>query len=83
MDPCPSCTCPSPLYPLISDLNRLICIFKKIKSEKKKEQHWKEQERLSRALHKTDELLLDIRQERKSSLLFDDISLLVMHCCCA
>lgn len=35
------------------------------------------------ALHKDDELPLDIGQERERVLSFDDISLLVARCCCS
>lgn len=56
-------TCAAPRHPLISELNRLICI-------KKKKEREKEQERLSSALHKNDELLLDIGQERKRVLFY-------------
>lgn len=46
-------------------------LYLKEKTEgREKEQQWQERERLSRALHKNDKLLLDIGQERKRVLLY-------------
>lgn len=62
---------PSLSSPAPPELNRLISIKKKKKTEgREKEQQWQERERLSRALHKNDKLLLDIGQERKRVLLY-------------
>lgn len=62
--PCP------PRHLQSAELNRLISIKKKNTEGREKEQQWQERERLSRALHKNDKLLLDIGQERKRVLLY-------------